>query len=188
MKARRLGSRTLALPSALKFEACPKYWAPGGCRTVHLQTLMANANKVHEFDDWLNRAWGTVPRFKRLLVQCVKWAHPYYEFNGVGLFSLTWSSAREPAAVVGRSPAVPHGVIEGTGKKTSNSETGRNDPTRRFTMPSLIPQLMLPHFRSRDVRTSRRPRRVLPMWHSERGYAACVEIARAGTAHINRFS
>ena len=51
-------------------------------------------------------------------------------------------------------------------------------------MPSLIPQLMQPQFRSREVRTSRCPRdRVLPMWHSERRYATCVEMARAGATH-----
>ena len=163
---------------------------------------MANANKVQpgeSIDDWLNRLPGEQQASLRWLrslllevpglVECVKWAHPYYEFNGVGLFSLTWSSKHVNLQLwLGAHCRTLTASLRGRERTlgTSNSETGRNDPKRRFTMPSLIPQLMLPHFRSRDVRTSRRPQdRVLPMWHSERGYAACVEIARAG---INRFS
>ena len=91
---------------------------------------MANANKVQpgeSIDDWLDRLPGEQQASLRWLrslllevpglMECVKWAHPYYEFNGVGLFSLTWSSKHVNLQLwLGAHLPNPHGVIEGTGK------------------------------------------------------------------------
>ena len=91
---------------------------------------MARANKVQpgeSVDDWLDRLpeeQQTSLRWLRSLllevpglVEAVKWAHPYYELNGVGLFSLTWSSKHVNMQLWrGAHLPNPHGVIEGTGK------------------------------------------------------------------------
>ena len=91
---------------------------------------MANANKVQpgeSVDDWLDRLpeeqQASLRWLRSLLlevpglVETVKWAHPYYELNGVGLFSLTWSSKHVNLQLWrGAHLPNPHGVIEGTGK------------------------------------------------------------------------
>ena len=91
---------------------------------------MANANKVQpgeSVDDWLSRLpeeqQASLRWLRSLLLEVagleetVKWAHPYYELNGMGLFSLTWSSKHVNLQLWrGAHLPNPHGVIEGTGK------------------------------------------------------------------------
>ena len=104
--------------------------------------VMANLKKVQSgesIDEWMDR----IPqpqqaslRWLRSLLhgveglhETVKWAHPCYAYNGLDLFSLTWSKGHVNLQLwKGVHLENPFGVVEGTGKEARHIKVKNSLP------------------------------------------------------------
>lgn len=88
--------------------------------------------KGESLDEWLSRApENVVPLVQKLIdllaqhpagfFQTVKWAHPWYSYNEMEMFSLSWHSAHAGFQLWnGAHIPNPYELIEGTGKNGRN--------------------------------------------------------------------